>query len=350
MRVALLTPFDFPSVRGNAITVGRIARGLAGHGMEAPVWDLSAASKEEIAAGLQAFQPTLIHAFHAYLTGPFALALSQELGLPLMMTITGTDANHDLFDPLRAAAVRSVLDGASGVTVFHDSMRARLLDALPGLGAKIAVIPQSVELDGAEPFSLASRVALPPNPTLFLFPAGTRRVKNPRFPLAPLDDLARGHPGLRLLYAGPVLDPDEGEALRREMAGRPWAAHLGEVPHRRMRSLMEAVDVVINCSVSEGGMANAVLEAMSLARPVLASNIDGNRSLVEDGVDGFLFSTPREFHEKAERLIVDRALRRRMGRAGQAKVLGLYPPHREIGAYLEAYRRLIRTTCGSVSM
>ncbi len=350
MRAAILTPFDFPSVRGNAITVGRIARGLSARGVELSVWDLSATPKEQVAVGLQQFRPTLIHAFHAYRAGPFALVCSRSLGLPLVVTITGTDANHDLFDPSRAAAVRSVLDGAAGVTVFHDSMRPKVLEALPGLDAKVIVIPQSVELDAGEPFPLTSRISLPPDPTLFLFPAGTRRVKNPRFPLVPFDDLAARYSGLRLLYAGPLLDPNEGEALFSELAVRSWAAHLGEVPHHQMRSLIEAVDVVINCSISEGGMANSLLEAMCLARPVLASDIDGNRSLVEDGVNGFLFSTPREFREKAERLIVDRALRRRMGRAGQAKVLDLYPPHREIDAYLDVYCRLVPAACESILM
>ena len=39
MRLALLTPFDFPSVHGNAITVNRIARGLreVGVAMRVPV-------------------------------------------------------------------------------------------------------------------------------------------------------------------------------------------------------------------------------------------------------------------------------------------------------------------------
>jgi glycosyltransferase involved in cell wall biosynthesis len=348
VRVAILTPFDFPSVRGNAITANRIARGLSARGVELSVWDLSATPKGQVAVGLQQFRPTLIHAFHTYRVGPFALDFCRSLGLPLVVTVTGTDANHDLFDPSRAAAVRSVLGGASSVTAFHDSMRAKLLQALPWLEAKIVVISQSVDLRSGESFPLASRVALPLDPTLFLFPAGTRRVKNPRFPLVPLDDLAARHPGLRLLYAGPLLDPGESEALLSELETRPWALHLGEVPHSQMRSLIEAVDVAINCSVSEGGMANSLLEAMFLGRPVLASDIDGNRSLVEDGVNGFLFSTPREFGEKAERLLVDRALRSRMGQAGKAKVLALYPSHREIDAYLNLYLKLVPAACESI--
>src|SRR5439155_9334715 len=40
-RVAVLTPFAFPSVRGNAITAERIVAGLRERGEEVSVWDLS---------------------------------------------------------------------------------------------------------------------------------------------------------------------------------------------------------------------------------------------------------------------------------------------------------------------
>ena len=40
-RVALLSPFASPSVRGNAITVERVARGLRQREDEVRVWDLS---------------------------------------------------------------------------------------------------------------------------------------------------------------------------------------------------------------------------------------------------------------------------------------------------------------------
>jgi len=108
-----------------------------------------------------------------------------------------------------------------------------------------------------------------------------------------------------------------------------------------MRSLLEAVDVVLNCSLSEGGMANSVLEALACGRPVLAAAIEGNRSLVEDGDTGFLFAGPEEFEAKATRLLEDPRLRRRLGLAGQSRVRALYPPEREVEGYLAQYHRLV---------
>src|SRR5439155_1448476 len=143
-----------------------------------------------------------------------------------------------------------------------------------------------------------------------LFPAGIRPIKNPRFPLPPLDAVARSHPGLELSYVGPILDPREGEALLAALRTRVWARYLGARPHHEMRALIADADVILNCSVSEGGMANSVLEALALGRAVLASNIEGNRSLVYDGVTGFLFGTPEEIADITRRALAHAALSR----------------------------------------
>jgi glycosyltransferase involved in cell wall biosynthesis len=340
-RVALLTPFAFPSVRGNAVTVERIVHGLRGRGVRLRVWDLSVSAEDAVEREVEAFRPTLIHAFHAYRVGPLALRLARRAEIPLVVTIPGTDANHDLFDEQRAPVVRRVLEGAAAITVFHESMATRIVGALPDLTSRLTVVPQSVAFpeDGSVGMEdrLAERRTAGP---LMLFPAGIRMVKNPRFPLAPLDGLVPRHAGLELLYVGPILDPDEGEALLRALRDRPWARYLGAVPHHRMRPLLVAADIVLNCSISEGGMANSVLEAFAVGRPVLASNIEGNRSLVEDGVTGFLFSTPEEFAEKADQLLRDPALRRRLGQAARERVAATFTPARELDGYLVLYRRL----------
>ena len=337
--VALLTPFAFPSVRGNAITVARIAQGMRARGVDVRVWDLAVAPEGAVAAEMAEHAPALIHAFHAYRAGPLALRLARAAAIPLLVTITGTDANQDLFDPDRTEIVRRVLEGAALITVFDESIALRIASALPDLVTPIAVVPQSVAFpppaaDGGAPAGPAG-----PGPVV-LFPAGIRGVKNPRLPLAALDAVAPRHAGLELLYVGPILDRDEGEALLSGIAARPWARYLGAVPHARMRGLFEASDLVLNCSASEGGMPNAVLEALALGRAVLASNIEGNRSLVEDGVTGLLFDTPEALAAQADRLLGDPELRRRLGEAGRARVTTRFGPGRELDGYLTVYAQL----------
>ena len=329
-------------MRGNAITVGRIVQGLRARGVDARVWDASATAEAAIAREIEGERPAVIHAFHAFRTGPLALRLARRLEVPLVVTLTGTDANHDLFDAERAAVVRRVLEGAAAVIAFHASIVERVAAALPDLRARLVVVPQAARFDATLPFDLAAAWRLPAARMLLVFPAGIRPVKAPRLPLAALDALAAAEPGLRLAYAGPIIDETEGAALVRELAARPWAHHLGTVPHERMASLLDAADVVLNCSISEGGMANSVLEAMARGRAVLASDIPGNRALVEHEVTGLLFDGPAALAAQAARLVRDSALRARLGAAGRARVEREYPPAREIEGYLEIYRGLAR--------
>jgi glycosyltransferase involved in cell wall biosynthesis len=339
--IALLTPFAFPSVRGNAVTVDRIARGLAERGMNVRIWDCSARDEAAVASEIEAFAPALVHGFHAWRVGPLALRLARRAEVPLVITLTGTDANYDLFDPERAAATRRVLEGAARIVVFDDSIARRVTGALPDLAARLVTVPQSVVLlDDA--FDLARAwPGLPAGRVLFLFPGGLRPVKRPRMPLRPLDAVAGRHPELRLLYVGPVLEAGEGAALRDALVTRPWARHVDAVPHSQMASLLSQADVVLNCSESEGGMPNSILEALACGRAVAAADIDGNRSLIEHDRTGLLFRDEAELAAAAERLLRDPVLRQRLGAAGQARVNAEFSPGREIDGYLAVYRALM---------
>jgi glycosyltransferase involved in cell wall biosynthesis len=87
-------------------------------------------------------------------------------------------------------------------------------------------------------------------------------------------------------------------------------------------------------------MANAVLEALALGRAVLASDIPGNRSLIEPGVTGLLFGSEAELAEGAERLAADPALRSRLGEAGRRLVAERFTPAVEAEGYLAVYARV----------
>jgi glycosyltransferase involved in cell wall biosynthesis len=335
LRVALLTPLAAPSPSGNAVTVQRIASGLSTRGIEPRVWDLSAADASTVEREVRRWKPGLVHAFHAFHSGPLGARICRLLGLPLVVTLTGTDANHDLSDPKRGPTVREALEAAAAITVFHHSVAERISAALPELAGRVTVIAQSVSFPSVE--GPAPPPAMGP---VILFPAGIRPVKRPRMPLEPLDAVAARHPGLELRYVGPILDAEEGEELFREMARRPWCRYLGAVPHGRMPLLLDAADIVLNCSVSEGGMPNSVLEALALGRAMLASDIEGNRSLIEDGVTGLLFSDASELALKAERLLSDGALRARLGAQGRVRAAA-FRPETEIDGYVRLFDTLV---------
>ena len=161
MPVAVLAPFAFPAIRGNAVTVQRIVTGLRGRDVDVALWDPSTTPETSVAGAVEAARPSLVHAFHALRTGPLALRIAHRLEVPLIVTLTGTDANHELLDPTNAPRVRRVLEGASVVTAFDASIVDQVASILPDLRARLTVVPQAVRFDAVAPFDLAARWSLP---------------------------------------------------------------------------------------------------------------------------------------------------------------------------------------------
>lgn len=75
MRIALVTPYCYPSTRGNAVTVERIASGLRERGYQVGIYSLEAfQDRREVPSAIRDFGPDLVHGFHAFVTGDLVVA------------------------------------------------------------------------------------------------------------------------------------------------------------------------------------------------------------------------------------------------------------------------------------
>lgn len=109
-----------------------------------------------------------------------------------------------------------------------------------------------------------------------------------------------------------------------------------------MRSAYESADVALNTSFAEG-LSNAILEAIAAGRPILASDIPGNRGPVRglngDRPAGLLFD-PRNaehFVGQALRLIDDPEERIALVRSGRARAAKWPTPEDEADGLIRAY-------------
>ena len=335
MKVALITPNYREQTRGNAVTVSRIERHLRNEGCTVRLFSLDLLLPEEILAGIREFSPDLVHAFHALHGGKVALHSSTWFGIPYIVTLTGTDIYGELSNG-SSSLFAAVLAKAALITTFHDVVRCKLVASFPLLREKSRVVPQAVDLP--ETGSCLESSAAGFN---FLLPAGIRAVKNPLFALGPLAVLYEKYPHLRLQLAGPILDPVCGEALVAGLEQSPFAQWLGEVPRSEMTGLYLKSAVVLNTSLSEGGMANSLLEAMACGVAVLAADIEGNRSLVKNGLNGLTYGDEDDFIAKATELLLNDSLRKRLAKAGREYVSVNCSPVAETNGYLELYSSLL---------
>jgi len=316
VKVLLFLPFPPESPTGNAVTARRIARNLGPLGAEVVLRHLPpTATLMEVIEAIDRDRPDVLLWYHGWKTARWLPATRAARPLPSVVTLTGTDINRDACDPDRRSEVLEALRLADAIVTYSSALRAHLAAMLPEVEAKLERIEKGADL-GTAPFTPPAWAA--GDVLLFLQPAGVRLEKNNRLAVRALDAVHAQDPRVRLLLAGPVIERAYAEALRGDLASRPWAGHLEGVPHEAMASAYAQSAVVLNTSLSEG-LSNAMIEALLCGRPVLASDIEGNREVVEDGVTGLLFRDEADFVAKARLLVADAALRDRLGREARVR-------------------------------
>ena len=334
MRIAIISPYSCGPMRGNITTVRRIALALENAGVETAILPVDAMSVEEMDSGLHSFAPDVIHAFHAGYCGEPACFLAERLGIPCLITLTGSDINESKFR--ENAGTRHALAKAAAIVCFDEPAAAQASRFFPEIAGRVFTVPQGVV---ALPVAGDENNVISDDAFVLLLPAAIRPVKNIEFPLRALSPLARENRQLLFVIAGGVIDQGYADAVREMLAETPFARWLGEVPYGKMGNLYARADVVLNCSHVEG-MPNSLLEAMALARPVLAANIPGNHSLVHDSETGWLYSDESDFRSRVRQLMGDAALCAEVGMRARDYVQSEFSPVIEAERYIKLYTML----------
>lgn len=322
---------------GNAVTARRVAAEVSARGLNIAPVCLSELVAEGGWAGI-----SLLHGLHARRTGPHVRRLAQLHRIPYIITLTGTDLSSDLVDPASRDELTPVLADAAAIVVFDAAEGRELRRLLPSLETPVhAIRPGAVAPPGA---SWRSRLELDPKTVLFFLPAGMRAVKRPLMAVEMVEALRQMVPEAHLVIAGAEMDGSLVTALKHQALTRPWLTWLGSVPYAKVGGLFRAADVVLNTSLAEG-LANSLLEAMALGKPILASDIMGNRvALGQGGAEeavGLLFQDLEQGVATARQLACNPPLRRALGRSAKRRARQFFDPRNEAVGHTELYQEVL---------
>jgi trehalose synthase len=103
-----------------------------------------------------------------------------------------------------------------------------------------------------------------------------------------------------------------------------------------VNALQRRAEVVLQKSIREG-FGLTVAEAMWKGTPVIGGNVGGIRYQIEDGVNGFLVSSPKEAAQRIVRLIKSEKLRRSMGKKAKETVKKNFLLTRYLEQYLDLF-------------
>jgi glycosyltransferase involved in cell wall biosynthesis len=224
-----------------------------------------------------------------------------------------------------------------------------LQELLPDdLKGRIAAVPKSFLWLGKDDFDLRAVAGCRQEDILFFMPAGIRPVKGNLECLCSMEKAHAASPKIRVVFAGQALDAGYAARFEKEIKRLDsFAKWILQIPPKAMYAAYEGADVILNHSSSEG-LSNSLLEAMAAGRPILASDIPGNRWLIRDeksiGPCGCLFEPGNrmDFVRKVLQLTSDPTFRESLAANGRLRAAAWPGPSDEARALLKVYEAAIR--------
>lgn len=262
-QLLIVSPASARENNGNWQTASRWAHFLRAHYMVA------------IAPGWQPSDPVpdLLIALHARRSAGALAAFAQAFPQrPSVLVLTGTDLYRDIATSSQAQAS---LHYAHALVVLQEAGLALLP---PALQAKTRVIYQSApalrphrHAPGRRHADICMIGHLRPEKDPLTFMRASALVTSPT---------------ARLLHIGGALDAALGDAAQATAAAIPRYRWLGNLAHGAARQRLKRCHAMALASHMEGG-ANVIIEAVTSAVPVLASDISGNRGMLGEDYAGY---------------------------------------------------------------
>lgn len=326
------------------------------------------ASKEDLPGFTTAFaevlraeadRPDVVHA-HYWLSGAVGRELADGWGVPLVLTLHTTALGKNLrartgegLEPASRAEAEAELIARAEATVVNTRTEAlqmiELYDADP---ARLTVITPGVDLSAFSPDPAPGeprRADEPPpgspgRPLRILFAGRLQALKGPHVLVDALARIRRTDPGLPVeLDVVGVGTRGFTAALRervRELGLEDVVRFGPALPAPQLAARMRRADLVAVPSSSET-FGLVALEAQACGTPVLATDVDGLRTAVLDGLTGRLVPDrdPGSWARAVLALAADPAALERMGGAAARRAEG-HSWERTARATAEVYARV----------
>ena len=301
----------------------------------------------------------LFHGIFALPPGLVAVLVARAANRPVVVSLRGGDVVTTRFDCRMVPTLVWILEHADLVTSVTEEYL--------GMAKQIADIPMSTVLPNAfdptefVPFRLANAKG-DHSGGLRLFGAmladlksrgkcliGTasvlRHVKGFHHLIEAFAQVHCKHPHAHLLAVGVIHDKQEAKLWEDRIKELNLESHItftGGVAHRYVMPFLKEMDIYAFPSLYEGSP-NSLLEAMGAGLPIVASDIDGARALIEDQVTGLLVP-PENVDNLAECLsflVENEILRTRLGEAAKQSAQTRFSPSREVARWMQEYTRTI---------
>jgi glycosyltransferase involved in cell wall biosynthesis len=152
---------------------------------------------------------------------------------------------------------------------------------------RIHVVPDSTHVS-----TISETTPGPPRGKLVLFVGRLEHVKNPELLLRAAPQVVAKFPDAHVTFLGGGSLEGSLKRLAKKLGMAEHVTFAGQVDQSAVSNFLERASVVVFASSTENYPSTALLEAMRLAKSIVASDVGDTSLLVQDGTSGLLF--PRD--------------------------------------------------------
>jgi len=247
-------------------------------------WTMALGAWPRLRALQRAGRLDLLDAHFGYPDGFAATRLGRWLGVPVTITMRGTELRHAADATLRPLLKRALLD-ADRVFAVSDSLRQLAL----GLGVppeRVRVVGNGVDparFRPADRTTARASLGLPADALVLVSVGGLCERKGFHRVIEAMPALrAQGTDAHLVVVGGPSPEGDWTDRLHAQVrdSGLADRVHFtGPVPPDDLHRVLSAADVFVLATRNEG-WANVFLEAMACGLPVVTTDVGGNAEVV----------------------------------------------------------------------
>lgn len=240
---------------------------------------------------------SMIHAHWALPNGPVAALCARMRALPLVISLHGSDVFLAESSAPAALAARWAAQQSGAITACSGDLASRLA-ALGGPPGRMQVVPYGVDADAFQPgppgvAALRARLGIEPDRRV-IFTLG-RMVFKKGFGvlLDALPRVLREYPDVMLVLGGDGDLRPTLEQQARRLGIVEQVCFPGMIGRDEVAAFFGMADVAVFPSVHDqrgnvDGLPNVLLEAMSIGRPIVASQVAGIPQVIADEQHGLL--------------------------------------------------------------
>jgi glycosyltransferase involved in cell wall biosynthesis len=271
---------------------------------------------------LHRLQPlNLIHAHGPMPCGHAAMLLSNELGIPYIVSVHSLDGFSRAQDTGRVGAwcrriFRMVCASSRRVICASESIRGNVLENM-GRSCRTSVVYNGVDPELFHPSDDA-----PSKSPLILSVGNLLPTQGHELLVQGASSLVSEFPTLRWDFIGDGPERSRLQKLAQQLKVDTHVGFLGRRTRQQIAAAMRRCTVIALPSRQEG-LANVYLEGMSTSKPVIGCRGQGNAEIIQHGSNGLLVgpNNEKELTLATAMLLRDESLRRRLGTAARDTVM-----------------------------